>query len=78
MKTSTNVNPLILNFMEPVISKKAPSGTLSYDSKNQITMYMGGGGGSNSPTRSYDGHKWTRRERDGSGGGNDAPRWTDD
>ena len=79
MKTTTNVNPLILNYMEPENPKvfSAEEMTVVYDPKSQITFFMGGA--PSRPTRSYDGHKMTRQKDNGGyNEHNDAEKWTDD
>lgn len=86
MRTESNVNPLIVNFMKPqqpqVVS--ADEVKVIYDPKSQITFFMGGGGsgggGSRSRgTRSQDGYKHTKETTySGYYEHNDAGRWTDD
>ena len=80
MKTTTNVNPLILNYMEPENPKvfSAEEMTVVYDPKSQITFFMGGA--PSRPTRSYDGYKMTRQRHQEScvSEHNDAEKWTDD
>lgn len=79
MRNSTNVNPLITNFMVPKTPKTVSASNVKiiYDAQNQITLYMGGGG---SPSRSNDGYKQTRERQSGSSywTHNDAERYTDD
>jgi len=83
MRTS-NVNPLITNFMVPkkpqVVS--ADEVKVVYDPQSQITLFMGGGGGGGSrrnTTRSQDGYKRTVETTEyGYYAHNDAERWTDD
>lgn len=79
MRTTTNVNPLIVNYMTPETPKvvSEESVAILYDLKEQITYVMGGGNGK---SRSYDGYQETTKRGSGTTivRGNDAPRWTDD
>lgn len=79
MKTSTNVNPLITNFIVPQkpVTVSADDVKIIYDAQNDITLYMGG---NSRPSRSNDGYKQTKHDY---GNGtvqfdNDAERYTDD
>lgn len=79
MRNSTNVNPLITNFIVPKTPETVSASDVKiiYDAQNQITFYMGGNSG---PSRSHDGYKTTRERLSGTTikEQNDAERYTDD
>lgn len=64
MRISTNVNPLITNFMKPRTPEvlSASNVTMIYDPQTQTTMYMGGNSGG---SRSNYGYKETRTKQSG-------------
>ena len=79
MRALTNVNPLITRFMVPRIPETVDANDVKiiYDPHEQTTsFYMGGKG---KPSRSYDGYKDTKEEKNSTIiHHNDAERWTDD
>lgn len=80
MRTSTNVNPLITNFMVPKTPETVSENDVKiiYDAQSQITLFMGG---SSRPTRSNDGYKDTSTFNPNTNTRytrNDAERYTDD
>lgn len=61
VSTNSDVRPLLMNFTRETVVNQlgADHYSVMYDSKNQITMYLGGGSSNNNSSESRRGYRMT-------------------